>query len=489
MKHFISTADTTRDEIQELVSWAKEHIDPFLRREQVHHDKRATLLFAEPSTRTRGSYELAAKLTGFEVDPVTGAEATSLMKEESLSATARMFARYHADILVIRTSLAGGARWVAEMLGRYGYHTAVHNAGDESNQHPSQAILDLLTLRQEFGRLENLTIGIVGDLKNSRTVHSLAWALRGFPGIRLVLVSSPEVALQPWYTEGLEVTVSDSLDALAGCNVVYVTRVQRERFANAYDYARVRGKFVVDATVLERLGPNVKIMHPQPIADGEVAPEIWSHPQVIMDQQAQLGVPARMMLLRRSLKYLPQPPEVEGVSPREEQVSDDHAAQTIARKHDASLRYIPLETGTVIDHLGGRAVPAIKACLGIQDHELDRHQVDVIGGLETRQLPSGCKCIIRLNGRFLTPAERAAIAFLAPTATFNEIRDGRRIKSKVRDPHMLRGAGQCPNPACVTRHDPEAALHPAFHGAGDGDQLVWCHYCEQRFPREQLFAN
>lgn len=489
MKHVISLADFDAAELHGVV---REAVD----RGQQHASRQrrdptgnlVTLLFAEPSTRTRGSNEEAARLLGLDRYVIAGSEATSLVKNESYSATARMLALQNTSVLVIRTPVEGAPRWLAEMLENYGYDVAVHNAGDGANQHPTQAVLDLVTLRLERTDPGQLRIGIVGDLKNSRTVHSLVQALRLTPDVALVLVSSPEVALQPWYNEGLEVTVSDSLDALAGCDIVYVTRVQRERFASEYDYLRVRGKYVINAAVLERLGPEVRIMHPQPVADGEVAPEIWAHPQVIMDRQAGYGIPSRMALLQRSLDTLRTRATESASPPTEEIVREESIEERLAQKRAEGQYFTPIAEGTVIDHLPVEAGELIWGIL--KRVPRSGHGVSLLAaGLRSKRLPSGYKSSVVLEHCFLAPEERATIAFLAPTATFNEFRGGLERKIKVVDANALRGVGTCPNPACVTRLDPEAALHPAFHTVTDGAGMVRCHFCEQHYPKAKLFGH
>lgn len=489
MKHVISVSDFVPAALDFFVREAWSHELPYERRQRREPTgKLVTLLFTEASTRTRGSNEEAARLLGLDRYIIAGSEATSLVKNESYSATARMLALQNTSVLVIRTPVEGAPRWLAEMLERYGYDVAIHNAGDGANQHPTQAVLDLVTLQRQFDRISGLRIGIVGDLKNSRTVHSLVQALRLIGEVELVLVSSPEVALQPWYTEGLNVSVSDSLDALTGCDVVYVTRVQRERFASEYDYLRVRGKYVINAAVLERLGPEVKIMHPQPVADGEVAPEIWNHPQVIMDRQAGYGVPARMALLQYSLMDVRTRSAASASPPTEQIVSEESIEERLKQKRAEGQYFTPIAEGTVIDHLPVEAGELIWGIL----KRVPRGQQGVsllAAGLRSKRLPSGYKSSVVLEQCFLAPEERATIAFLAPTATFNEFRGGLARKIKVVDADALRGVGTCPNPACVTRLDPEAALHPAFHTVAGGDGQVRCHFCEQHFPKAKLFLT
>lgn len=492
MKHILSIADWTAGEIATLLDQADSFVAQAAQAALPDRQARkATLFFPEPSTRTCDSYDEAAQLIGCRRRVIVGEGATSLYKGESLSASGRMEAGYNADILVMRTKAEGGARWMAEMLDQYGYRTAVQNGGDGSNEHPSQAFLDLLTIRRRLGRLSDFTIGIVGDLKNSRTVHSLVRALRLLPDIRIVLVSAPEVRLQRWYTAGLPIQASesDSLEALQGCDIVMVTRVQKERFASEFDYQKVRGRYVVNEATLRMLGPKALILHPQPIADNEVAPEIWAHPQVIMDEQARMGVPTRMALLVHSLQRLDESGFRPAEPPTVVTVHEGSMREALARKHEKASYFTPIEDGTVIDHLRHGLGAKVMGLLRLST-QVGVGVVVLSEGLRTSKVPGGRKAAIALEHYFLTPQQKAAITLLSPEATFNEFRDGSiLIKTKIGTFQTITGIGRCPNPNCVTRLDVQAALHPTFTVSSDAEPDLCCHYCEQHFPQGEIFHS
>ena len=488
MKHLISAADFSREWLEQILSEAETcDVTALSGKPQAQRDgRKAVLFFAEPSTRTCDSYDEAAQLLRLRHKTISGKEGTSLTKGEALSAFGRMESGYNAGVLVMRMPVEGSARWLAEMYRRYGLRTAVHNAGDGINQHPSQALLDLLTIKRKLGRLSDFSIGFLGDLKNSRTIHSLIQALWLFPDIRIVLVSSPEVALQPWYLNGHPgVIVSDSIEALRGCDIVYVTRVQRERFGSQIDYDRVRGRYVVNASVLEMLGPKVLIMHPQPVADGEVHPEIWMHPQVIMDEEARLGVPARMAALLHSLNSLDEVTDISVPAPLIDGVVRGSIADAIQRKAERERYFLRISDGTVIDHLpfgvGSMVRSVLKSICQKQDGV-----VVVTEGIESHRVAGGRKDTLVLAHRYLEPEQMAAVWVLAPDATFNVFREGQFHKQRVQHAEMIT-VGRCPNSNCITRLDPQAARFPRFRVFRDAP-VVQCHYCEQAFNTNEVFA-
>ena len=267
-------------------------------------DRKVTLLFLEPSTRTQGSYSEAARRLGWSQYLISGAGGTALKKKESIANTARMMKEYGTNVLVVRSEIEGAARFIAEILDEEESAVAVHNAGDGANQHPTQTILDLLTLSQEFGRLEDFVLGIFGDAYYGRTAHSLLRALRN-RGISLVLVSSKETALQEQYREGFTILAEgDDMSLLSACDVGYGLRLQEERYAgDTVRINRARGKFRVTKEILSGWNPRVKIMHPLPYVD-EISPEVLRDPRIIIRTQAWYGIPTRMHLLERSFENL-----------------------------------------------------------------------------------------------------------------------------------------------------------------------------------------
>ncbi|MBL7183031.1 MAG: aspartate carbamoyltransferase [Anaerolineae bacterium] len=252
-------------------------------------------LFFEPSTRTRLSFETAMLRLGGQVITVADPKTSSTAKGESLADSMRTVEGY-ADVIVIRHPQKGSAQEAADAVA-----VPVINAGDGTGQHPTQALLDVYTIRKEKGSLEGLTMTLAGDLKNGRTVHSLAYLLVRF-GIRLLLVSPPGLEMPAEITAdlrkmGAEVSEgSDLAAAMRPSDVVYVTRIQRERLEDPAEYERLKGSYVVDMAIVRPAKPGITIMHPLPRVD-EIAPEVDAYEGAAYFRQAANGVPIRMALL------------------------------------------------------------------------------------------------------------------------------------------------------------------------------------------------
>jgi aspartate carbamoyltransferase catalytic subunit len=251
-------------------------------------------LFFEPSTRTRLSFESAMVSMGGRVIGFADANVSSTRKGESLADTIRTVMGY-CDVIVMRHSVEGAAR-LASLVSR----VPVINAGDGANQHPTQTFLDLMTIKEELGRVDGLTVGMMGDLKYGRTVHSLAQALALF-GVRLVFISPPSLKMPDDVLE--ELTASSTqfvevpdLEQCGPLDVLYVTRIQKERFADFQEYERVAGAYRIDGQALKNIGKDVRIMHPLPRVD-EIAREVDDLPNAIYFKQAHNGIPTRQALL------------------------------------------------------------------------------------------------------------------------------------------------------------------------------------------------
>ncbi len=253
-------------------------------------------LFFEPSTRTRLSFEAAMHRLGGKVISVAQAKtASSAAKGESLADTARTVEQY-CDLIVIRHPQIGSAQEFAEAAS-----IPVINAGDGAGQHPTQALLDTYTIWKECGRLEDLTVALVGDLKHGRTVHSLSTLLSLFD-IRLVFVSPAALAMPEGITRrlrvrGVEIAESEDLATAAlESDVLYVTRIQRERFEDSAAYERLKGSYVVDNSLVQGFREGTVVMHPLPRLD-EIAPEVDSYPGTACFRQVRNGLYIRMALL------------------------------------------------------------------------------------------------------------------------------------------------------------------------------------------------
>ena len=265
--------------------------------------KLLSTMFYEPSTRTNFSFQAAAQRLGGGVLGFSDPLGTSVSKGETLADTIRMTASY-ADAIVIRSPLEGAAT-AASLYSE----VPVINAGDGGHFHPTQTLTDLTTIAQKRGSIGNFCIGICGDLKFGRTVHSLVEALAMFQGISFCLISPhelrmPEYALEQMRARGQEYMESESLaDCISGLDVLYMTRVQRERFHDAAEYRRLKDIYILTKKLLEGARTNMLVMHPLP-RYGEIAQDVDSDPRAVYFEQARYGMFIRMALLLEFL-HLP----------------------------------------------------------------------------------------------------------------------------------------------------------------------------------------
>jgi aspartate carbamoyltransferase len=252
-------------------------------------------LFFEPSTRTRLSFETAMHRLGGGVISMASAESSSAAKGETVADTARTVSQY-ADVIVIRHPRIGSAKEAADAAP-----IPVINAGDGAGQHPTQALLDIYTIQKEVGSLKNLVVSMVGDLKNGRTVHALVELLSLFQA-RLYFVSPntlrmPEEIVSHLKQKGIGIEETENLKkAVSESQLVYMTRIQKERFENLSEYERVKGHYVIDEKFVKELKKKITILHPLPRVD-EISPEVDAYPGAAYFRQVRNGVFVRMALL------------------------------------------------------------------------------------------------------------------------------------------------------------------------------------------------
>ena len=252
-------------------------------------------LFYEPSTRTRLSFETAMQRLGGGVISMGSVESSSVAKGETLTDTARTVSQY-ADVIVIRHPRTGSAKEAADAVP-----IPVINAGDGTGQHPTQALLDIYTIKKELGSLNNLTVSMVGDLKNGRTVHALSELLSLFKA-SLYFVSPqtlrmPEEITTNLKQKGIKIEeTEDMLKAVNASNLVYMTRIQKERFPDLAEYEKVKGSYIINEEFLKKLKKKVTILHPLPRVD-EISPEVDTYPGAAYFRQMRNGVFVRMALL------------------------------------------------------------------------------------------------------------------------------------------------------------------------------------------------
>ncbi|WP_456328273.1 aspartate carbamoyltransferase [Archaeoglobus sp.] len=289
--HLISIDDLSKDDIIHILKRAEEFEDVArgLRVLKLLEGKILANLFFEPSTRTRMSFETAMKRLGGDVINMTAQEASSIAKGESLADTIRVISKY-VDVIVIRHPLEGSARFASEHS-----EVPVINAGDGAGQHPTQTLLDLYTIMKECGRIERLKIALMGDLKYSRTVHSLIKALNLFNN-EIYLISPESLRLPEEFLEEVkakEVTLDEVIDEI---DVLYVTRIQKERFPDEEEYRKVAGSYRITAETLKRAKEDLIVMHPLPRVDEiDVSVDKTKHAKYF--DQAFYGVPVRMAIL------------------------------------------------------------------------------------------------------------------------------------------------------------------------------------------------
>lgn len=296
MRHLISPLDFSVEELDKLLALASdiEH-NPDKYKDACKGRKIATL-FYEPSTRTRLSFEAAMINLGGSVLGFSSADSSSAAKGESVSDTIRIISCY-ADICAMRHPKEG-----APLVAASHSSIPVINAGDGGHQHPTQTLTDLMTIKALKGRLNNLTIGLCGDLKFGRTVHSLINALLRYDNISFVLISPPELRVPEYIRENMskagasfkEVTKLE--DIMGELDLLYMTRVQRERFFNEEDYIRMKDSYILDKAKMELAKEDMLVLHPLPRVN-EISVEVDNDPRAVYFKQVQYGVYVRMALI------------------------------------------------------------------------------------------------------------------------------------------------------------------------------------------------
>ena len=292
-RSLISIYDYTPEEICHILDIAEEFEKNRL--QNLLNGRVIASLFFEPSTRTRLSFETAIQLLGGNVIGFSSTAGTSVQKGESLKDTIMMVASY-ADLIVMRNPIDGSARYASEVS-----KVPIINAGDGSNQHPTQCLLDLYSIRKTQGTLENLEITMVGDLKYGRTVHSLVQAMCNFNAkfnfVSPVELKMPSTVIQYIKNAGLEYHEYTSLEeVIPHSDIIYMTRVQRERFPDPLEYEKVKNAYILRNEMLENSKPNCRILHPLPRVN-EIHTDVDANPKAYYFQQAQNGLFVRQALI------------------------------------------------------------------------------------------------------------------------------------------------------------------------------------------------
>lgn len=302
MRHLISPQDLSLEELEKLLTLGQDIMKDQSKYAHVCDGKKLATLFYEPSTRTRLSFEAAMINMGGQVLGFSEASSSSASKGESVADTIRVISCY-ADICAMRHPKEG-APTVAAM------HSSIPviNAGDGGHNHPTQTLTDLLTIKTETGRLDNLTIGMCGDLKFGRTVHSLINAMVRFPNVKFVLISPEELRIPSYLRRevldagNIEYIETDKLEEnMPKLDILYMTRVQRERFFNEEDYIRLKDSFILTKDKLQYAKKDMYILHPLPRVN-EISTDVDDDPRAVYFKQVQNGVYMRMALIMKLLE-------------------------------------------------------------------------------------------------------------------------------------------------------------------------------------------
>ena len=301
MKHLIDPLDLSVGEIDELIAVAQDIEQNPEKYAHLCDGKKLATLFYEPSTRTRLSFEAAMMNLGGKVLGFASADTSSAAKGESIADTIRVVSCF-ADICAMRHPKEGAPQVAAQFSG-----IPVINAGDGGHQHPTQTLTDLLTIRMLKGRLDHLTVGLCGDLKFGRTVHSQIKALSRYQGMRFVLISPEELRIPSYIREevlrarGIPFQEVERMEpVLPELDILYMTRVQRERFFNEEDYIRLKDTYILDKHKMQYARPDTSILHPLPRVN-EISTEVDSDPRAAYFRQVQYGVYIRMALILKLL--------------------------------------------------------------------------------------------------------------------------------------------------------------------------------------------
>jgi len=470
-------------------------------------DLLAALLFYEPSTRTRFSFEIAALRLGLRAVGFSGTEATSVKKGESLLDTVDMFDSYDVDAIILRHPLDGAARAVTEHFAAEGRGVCCFNGGDGQNEHPTQGLLDVFTISECCGRVNDLEIGIAVDPKYGRTTHSFPVLLSLFPGNRFHVFSHPDLrmpkaVIRHLAQRGVEVheyfeSGEQLVQKLPELDFLYMTRLQRERFEDDAEYYRARDMFLFTLEMLDHTKERFGVGHPLPDNKEHPAihPSVKRHPKFWPKRQAGNGVPTRLVEMALSLGllgadfdgelYQPHVPE-QGFS------TDRPLTGHKARSGPVDIR--PIENGTVIDHVEGNpyVIEKISQLLRLNA----RADIFRMGVVEPIKRPGSRKGVLMIKDRILEGEEVRLIATVAPGSTVNDIRAGQVVRKRdLYVPGVVEGLPDmnCTNHRCITRreHHEHVPCRAIRMGSGDGatarSNVVKCFYCGNLMESHEMF--
>ncbi len=475
-RNWVDVASVTEDELEYILAQSA-RVKAMVKKRRTGEyqlaagrDLFAALLFFEPSTRTRFSFEIGAQRLGLNTVGFSGTDATSVKKGESLLDTVEMFDAYDVDAVILRHPLDGAARAVTSHIMRdEGPPLSCFNGGDGKNEHPTQGLLDAFTIHECCGRMHDLDIGIAVDPKYGRTTHSFPVLLSQKPGNRFHVFSHPDLRMPQAVIRFLRnrgVEVHEYFDSgeqlrekLPELDFLYMTRLQRERFEDEAEYYRARDMFLFTTDLMELTKDRFGLGHPLPDdkKNPSIHPAVRPHPKCWAKRQAGNGVPTRMVEMALSLGLMGQdfegelfqPPQISEEFLIERNMDEYHEAE---RPSSDPVDIRPIQNGTVIDHVEGNpyVISKIGRLLGVAEQK----NVFRAGVVEPVKRPGTTKGVMMIKDRFLDDDEVRLIAAVAPGSTVNDIRERHVVRKRdLRLPAVVEGLPgmACTNHHCITR--------------------------------------
>lgn len=473
MKHIVSIGDLSRFDIDNIIKKALKIKKGELKLEL--EDKEAALIFLENSTRTHKSSSKAARRLKMQTTEILGAEGTSVKKGEPLRHTLKMFQLYDSDCIILRHGLDGASRYASEYLD-----IPIINAGDGQNEHPTQTLLDLMTIFETFGKIDGLKIGLAGDLKYGRTVHSLQRALEKY-NIELSHFSPPNLSMPIWRNKRYEKNTEKKIkfynnfnEIVKNVDVLYMTRIQKERFADQREYNDAITNYHLNAEMVSN--SKIKIMHPLPMYKDipELALNLEKIENQLFFEQAKNGVPMRMAIIHQLFN--------EGFQGNKSKIKEYKLWQDLPLSKSNQKPedvYRKLDFGTAIDHLEPQTGIKLLKMLGYQDSTYR-----LVGNVQSR---FGKKDFLAIHDKYLTSKELQLLGLISSRSTVNLIKNSKVVKKgKILLPPRIDGLLNCPNVKCISHKSHNQNVKSKFIVTNQDPLELTCYYCDEPHGRDKL---
>lgn len=478
-RDIVSIEKFTKEELLYIIDIAKQFKNDPNYGKELLKGKTIASLFFENSTRTRESFDRAIQRLGATKGGFAGKEGTSVMKNETLKHTLKMYEGYGFDAIVMRHNLDGAGQWAADCMS-----VPILNGGDGKCQHPTQAMLDLFSIIETQGKLDNLVVMFVGDLKYGRTVYSLTNALSKWKNMTFIYVAPEKLQIPKRMVEELrsmghvvELHNTYPLSAIKAADIIYRTRIQKERIADSREFEDVSTHMRITLELIEGVKDNLKILHPLPMdsIDEDISPDVEDTKYAYYFLQAANGVYIRQALLSLVLgaigQELPQKPKqtTNGEESNFEEVQMTHPPDRRDNRKSGDI-----EEGTVLDHLSvdtelDKVYEILKpVLLGKSFHFSNR--------LDSTRF--GNKGVLKVEGIYLSESWINKLALVAPNTSVSYVKNNCVFKKgRPRLPTIIDKIIICPNPSCISREEHLEKCPSKFYTIDRKEQLLRCHYC------------